>query len=41
MPAPPFNQYLGIRVDREGGVAFGRSTLRPPQQSRGAHGGVV
>lgn len=44
MPAPPFNQYLGIRVDRmEGGVAFASIDLGTQHtNNRGvAHGGVV
>ena len=44
MPAPPFNQYLGIRVDRmEGGVAEAEIDLgREHTNNRGvAHGGVV
>lgn len=44
MPAPPFNQYLGIRVDRmEDGVAFASIDLaKHHANNRGvAHGGVV
>src|SRR5216110_2130896 len=42
--APPFNQYLGIHVDRmEGGEAVARIELGPHHtNNRGvAHGGVV
>lgn len=44
MPAPPFNQYLGIHVDRmDGGEAEARIDLGPQHtNNRGvAHGGVV
>jgi uncharacterized protein (TIGR00369 family) len=44
MPAPPFNQYLGIRVDRmEGGTASATIELKTQHtNNRGvAHGGVV
>jgi uncharacterized protein (TIGR00369 family) len=44
MPAPPFNQYLGIRLDRmEGGVATASIDLQTQHtNNRGvAHGGVV
>ena len=44
MPAPPFNQYLGIRVSRmEGGEAEASIELAPHHtNNRGvAHGGVV
>lgn len=44
MPAPPFNQYLGIRIDRmEDGEAAAAIDLQPQHtNNRGvAHGGVV